>query len=63
MLRKNLILPCYVFLPCEQDTSEDLYFLVTTSSGLINLLEQLTELRATLIYIYQFIKGYDKGDR
>jgi len=30
------------------------------SLGLINLLEQLTELRETLTYIYHFIKVYDK---
>ena len=33
----------------------------TPSLGLINLLEQFTKLRETLTYIYQFIKGYDKG--
>ena len=35
---------------------------MTSSSGLINLLEQLTELKETL-NVYQFIKGYDKGYR
>ena len=28
---------------------------------MVNLLEWLTELRETVIYIDQFIKGYDKG--
>ena len=28
--------------------------------GVIALLEKLTELRETPIYVYQFLKGYDK---
>ena len=35
----------------------------TLSSGLINLLEWLEELKKTFTYIYQFIKGYDKRYR
>ena len=34
---------------------------MTSSLGLINLLELLTELKETLVY--QFIKGYDKEYR
>lgn len=30
------------------------------SLGQINLLERLTELRETFVYLYEFIKGYDK---
>ena len=33
---------------------------MTPSSGFINLLKQLTELRETLPYIYYFIEGWDK---
>ena len=33
----------------------------TLSSGWMNLLEPFTELKETLTYVYQFIKGYDKG--
>lgn len=32
---------------------------MTPSLGLINVLEQLTELKETLTYVYQFIKEYD----
>ena len=31
--------------------------------GSINLLERLTELRETLTYIYQFIKGHDTDEQ
>ena len=34
--------------------------LMTPSSGFINLLKQLTELRETLPYIYYFIEGWDR---
>lgn len=35
-----------------------------TSVDLIHLLEQLAELKGTLIYVYQFImKGHHKGSR
>ena len=36
---------------------------IPTISPSFNLLEWLTELRETLTYFYQFIKGYDKGYR
>lgn len=36
---------------------------MTPSSGLINLLTWLTELRESLTYIYQVIKGHDQGHR
>ena len=36
---------------------------MTSSSGSINFLERLTELREMPIYVYQSIKGYDKGYR
>ena len=36
---------------------------MTSSSGLINFLEQPTELRETLTYTHHFTKGYDKGCR
>lgn len=36
---------------------------ITPSSGSIKVLKQVTELRKTVIYIYQFIKGGDGGYR
>ena len=37
--------------------------LMTPSSGFINLLKQLTELRETLPYIYYFIEGWDTKEQ
>lgn len=34
---------------------------MTSSLGLISLLEQFTELRETPTYVCQFTKGYEKG--
>ena len=53
--------PGYLQLP--SDLATDQRFPRPPSSCLINLLEWLTELRETLIYIYQFVKEYDKGYR
>jgi len=36
---------------------------MTPPACLINLLERLTELRETLSYIYQCVKGHDEGYR
>ena len=36
---------------------------MTPSLSSVPLLELLTELWKTVTYVYQFIKGYDKGDR
>lgn len=49
--------------PCFWSTNYRLGVPTTLSLDSINLLEHLTELRETLTYIFQFIKGCDEGHR